>query len=224
MKSIALIPARGGSKGIPRKNIKLFNKKPLIFWSIKAAIESDFVDRVIVSTDDEEIAEISKSLSAEVPFLRPKKLAQDDSPGIEPVIHALNNLKNVKDILLLQPTSPLRRTKDIDEIFKLRARKNSDSAVSISDSGKNIDLFFEIDSQNKIQSISKSFKPMPRQKYKKIYNVNGALYLSTKSSILKNLSFFTSKTIGYIMPAEYSIDIDTQLDWDFAEFLMRKLL
>ena len=77
----------------PRKNIKLFNKKPLIFWSIKAAIESDFVDRVIVSTDDEEIAEISKSLSAEIPFLRPKKLAQDDSPGIDPVIHALNNLK-----------------------------------------------------------------------------------------------------------------------------------
>ena len=85
-------------------------------------------------------------------------------------------------------------------------------------------FFFEIDSQNKIQSISKSFKPMQRQKYKKIYNVNGALYLSTKNSILKNLSFFTSKTIGYIMPAEYSIDIDTQLDWDLTEFLMRKLL
>ena len=103
MSSIALIPARAGSKGIPRKNIKLFNSKPLIFWTIKAAIESEFVDRVIVSTDDEEIADISKSFSAEVPFLRPKELAQDHSSGIDPVIHAINNLKDVKDVLLMQP-------------------------------------------------------------------------------------------------------------------------
>lgn len=224
MSSIALIPARGGSKGIPRKNIKLFNSKPLIFWTIKAAIESEFVDRVIVSTDDEEIADISKSFSAEVPFLRPKELAQDDSPGIDLVIHAINNLKDVNDVLLMQPTSPLRRTKDIDEIFKLRAKKSTTSAVSISDSGKHIDLFFKMDSQNKIKPISSKFKSMPRQKYNKLYNVNGALYLSTKDSILQNLSFFTSNTIGYVMPAEYSIDIDTQLDWDLAEFLMQKLL
>lgn len=224
MSSIALIPARGGSKGIPRKNIKLFNSKPLIFWSIKAAIESDFVDRVIVSTDDEEIAEIAKSLSAEVPFLRPKELAQDNSSTIDTVIHALNNLQNVNDILLLQPTSPLRRTKDINKIFQLRTKKNKSSAVSISDSGKNIDLFFAMDSQNMIHPISNNFKLMPRQKYKRLYNVNGALYLSTRDSFIKNLSFFTSKTLGYIMPDKYSIDIDTQLDWDFAEFLMKKLL
>lgn len=224
MSSIALIPARGGSKGIPRKNIKLFNSKPLIFWTIKAAIESEFVDRVIVSTDDEEIAHISKSFSAEVPFLRPKELAQDNSPGIDLVIHAINNLKDINDVLLLQPTSPLRRTKDIDEIFKLRAKKSTTSAVSISDSGKHIDLFFRMDSHNKIKPISSKFKSMPRQKYNKLYNVNGALYLSTKDSILQNLSFFTSNTIGYVMPAEYSIDIDTQLDWDLAEFLMQKLL
>ena len=224
MSSIALIPARGGSKGIPRKNIKLFNSKPLIFWSIKAAIESDFVDRVIVSTDDEEIAEIAKSLSAEVPFLRPKELAQDNSSTIDTVIHALNNLHNVNDILLLQPTSPLRRTKDINKIFQLRTKKNKSSAVSISDSGKNIDLFFAMDSQNMIHPISNNFKLMPRQKYKRLYNVNGALYLSTRDSFIKNLSFFTSKTLGYIMPDKYSIDIDTQLDWDFAEFLMKKLL
>ena len=224
MSTIALIPARGGSKGITRKNIKLFNSKPLIFWTIKAAIESKFVDRVIVSTDDEEIADISKSFSAEVPFLRPKELAQDHSSGIDPVIHAINNLQDVKDILLLQPTSPLRRTKDIDEIFKLRDKKKRSSAVSISDSGKHIDLFFKMDSENQIKPISSNFKSMPRQKYKRLYNVNGALYLSTKNSILRNLSFFTSNTIGYLMPQEYSIDIDTQLDWDLAEFLMKKLL
>ena len=224
MSSIALIPARGGSKGIPRKNIKLFNSKPLIFWTIKAAIESKFVDRVIVSTDDEEIAHIAKSLSAEVPFLRPKELAQDNSSGIDPVVHALNNLQNVKDVLLLQPTSPLRRTKDINGIFELRSKKNTSSAVSVSESGKHIDLFFEMDQQKKIKPISKKFKTMPRQKYRRIYNVNGALYLSTKESLLRNLSFFTSNTTGYLMPPEYSIDIDTQFDWDIAEFLMKKLL
>ena len=110
MKSIALIPARGGSKGILRKNIKLFNSKPLIYWSIQAALKSDYIDRVIVSTEDKEIAEIAKSYSAEVPFLRPKELAKDDSPGIDPVFHALEMLPEVEDLILLQPTSPLRQT------------------------------------------------------------------------------------------------------------------
>ena len=111
MSTIALIPARGGSKGIPRKNIKLFNSKPLIYWSIKAALESDFIDRVIVSTEDQEIAEIAKTYYAEVPFLRPKELSLDESLGIEPVLHALEELPEVHDLLLLQPTSPLKKIK-----------------------------------------------------------------------------------------------------------------
>ena len=92
MKNIALIPARGGSKGIPRKNIKLFNSRPLIYWSIKSALESNYIDRVIVSTEDEEIADIARSFSAEVPFKRPTELAEDNTKGIETVLHALDNL------------------------------------------------------------------------------------------------------------------------------------
>ena len=136
MTNIALIPARGGSKGIFRKNIKLFNTKPLIYWSIKTAFESDFIERVIVSTEDEEIADIARSFSAEVPFLRPKELAEDYSLGIEPVIHALDNLSNISNILLMQPTSPLRRAKDINGIFKLRSKLNAESAVSVSKAKK----------------------------------------------------------------------------------------
>ena len=220
MTTIALIPARGGSKGIPRKNIKLFNSKPLIYWSIKAAFESDFIDRVIVSTEDVEIAEIAKSFSAEVPFLRPKELSKDDSLGIEPVIHALEELPEVKDLILLQPTSPLRESIHIDGIFNLRNKLNSDSAVSISLSKKPI--IYKLNKDLKIQHFSENIAPLPRQKLSNLYNLNGALYLSSKESILQNKSFISNSTIGYIMSEESSIDIDTHLDWEIAEYIMKK--
>ena len=126
MTSVALIPARGGSKGILRKNIKPFHSQPLIYWSIKAALNSKYIDRVVVSTEDKEIAEIARSFSAEIPFIRPKELAMDNTPGIDPVLHALHNLPDVHDLLLLQPTSPLRESRHIDEIFKLRSKFNSE--------------------------------------------------------------------------------------------------
>ena len=224
MKNIALIPARGSSKGIFRKNIKLFNSKPLIYWSIKAALESDYVDRVIVSTEDEEIAEIARSFFAEVPFKRPTELAKDTTKGMEPVLHALNKLSNVDNVLLLQPTSPLRKATHINEIFEMRSKYKSDSAVSITPARKNIDLYFNLDSQNRLTSFSNDLKFAPRQEYTNSYILNGALYLSTAKSILENKSFLSSSTIGYIMPEEYSIDIDNHLDWDIAEFLMSKML
>ena len=224
MENIALIPARGGSKGILRKNIKLFNSKPLIYWTIKAALESEYIDRVIVSTEDEEIAEISRSFSAEVPFKRPSALAEDTTKGIETVLHALENLSNINNVLLLQPTSPLRKTLHIKEIFEIRSKYKSDSAVSITPARKNIDLYFNVDSKNRMKPYSEDLQFRPRQEYPKSYILNGALYLSTAKSILKNKSFISSSTIGYIMPEEYSIDIDNQLDWDIAEFLMSKYL
>ncbi len=222
MSTIALIPARGGSKGIPRKNIKLFNSKPLIYWSIKAAFESKFIDRVVVSTEDEEIAEIAKIYSAEVPFLRPKEFAMDESSGMDPVIHALEVLPNVKDILLLQPTSPLRQSVHINDIFKFRKKFNANSAVSISLSKKPI--IYKLNNKFQIKPTSEKIKPLPRQKLTNLYNLNGALYLSTRDSILQNKSFISNTTVGYIMPEQFSIDIDTQLDWDFAEYLMKKSL
>lgn len=222
MTTIALIPARGGSKGIPRKNIKLFYSKPLIFWSIEAALNSKFIDRVIVSTEDKEIAEIAKSFSAEVPFLRPEKFSLDDSPGIDPVIHSLEKMPYVKDLLLLQPTSPLRKTQHIDEIFKLRSKFKTDSAVSISLAKSNI--IFRKDAQHKIKPINNQKKFLPRQKFNDLYTLNGALYLSSRESILGNRSFLSPSTVGYVMSEEHSIDIDTPLDWEIAEYLMRKKL
>lgn len=217
MTSLGLIPARGGSKGIPRKNIKLFNNKPLIYWSIKTALESAYIDKVVVSTDDEEIADIARSLSAEVPFFRPRELSEDNSLGIDTVLHALENLNNINDVLLLQPTSPLRRTLDIDEIFKIRSEYNSESAVSLTLANKHIDLFFKMNSRKIISPFSISQKMLPRQQYPDYFTLNGALYLSTRESIFRNRSFITSSTVGYIMPQEFSIDIDTPFDWEIAE-------
>ena len=125
---LGIIPARGGSKGIPRKNIKPFYSKPLIYWSIKVALENKFIDRVIVSTEDIEIAQVAKDFSAEVPFLRPKYLARDNSLTIDVVLNILNNLEDVTDILLLQPTSPLRRDEDLSSLFEFREKYCSDSA------------------------------------------------------------------------------------------------
>ena len=223
MSCVALIPARGGSKGIPRKNIKPFNSKPLIYWSIKVALESNKVDRVIVSTEDEEIADIARSFSAEVPFMRPKKYAMDNSSGLEPIMHALEKIPNINDLLILQPTSPLRRLQDIDGIFDQRSKFNSDSAVSLTLSKKPCDIFFQLDKNMKIFSNKKSLSFKPRQEYQKRFYLNGALYLSTKESIFKNKSLVTTDTVGYIMPEQYSIDIDTSFDWMIAEFLMGSL-
>ena len=224
MTTIALIPARGGSKGIYRKNIKKFLSKPLIYWSIKLAIESHLIDRVIVSTEDKEIAKIAQEYSAEVPFLRPKEYSQDNSKGIYPVLNALENIRNISDVLLMQPTSPLRRHKDIEEIFRVRTESNSESAVSVTQAVKPLNIYFDMNKKNKISPVMKKLDIEPRQSYSDRYILNGSLYLSSKNSILKYKSLLTPETVGYVMPAEYSIDIDTPLDWEIAEFLMKKKL
>ena len=220
----ALIPARGGSKGIFRKNIKDFCSKPLIYWSINIALKSKFIERVIVSTEDKEIAEIAKTFSAEVPFLRPHELSKDDTDGIDPVLHTLNEIPEIDDLLLLQPTSPLRREEDIEAIIKMRDHFKTESAVSITKAQKNLSLFFNLDSQKKLKPITKSLNIKPRQLYPNEYVLNGSMYLSTRRSIIESNSLITSETIGYEMSSESSIDIDTNFDWQIAEYFMRKNL
>ena len=131
---------------------------------------------------------------------------------------------NIDNILLLQPTSPLRRSFDIDEIFKLRSKFNVDSAVSVTLAKKNVDLLFGIDSNRRLNKYYKNSDFLPRQEYPNLFLLNGSLYLSSVNSIIKNKSFFSANTIGYIMPEEISIDIDSPFDWKIAEFLMTKEL
>ena len=222
MSLLALIPARGGSKGIPRKNIKKLCGKPLIAWSIEVAQESDLVDKVVVSTDDEEIAEIALSYGAEVPFLRPPELAQDETPGIDPVLHALSRLPKFDTLLLLQPTSPLRTASDINGILKMFQEHQAPAAVSICESSKHPNWMFYCGEDGTLSPFKDIQIATRRQELPNIYAVNGALYLAKTNWLRENKSFFSTDTLGYTMPSDRSVDIDSPFDWEVVEFLMKK--
>lgn len=223
---LALIPARGGSKGIPHKNIRNFCGKPLLQWAIDAALDSKFVDLVVVSTDDNQIAEIAKAGGAEVPFLRPAELAGDTVPGIAPVIHALEEMPQVSDILLLQPTSPLRSSFDLDAIVELRAQTEKESAVSVTLTNKHPAWMYTLEMEGRMKPLVLNRQDITfcRQQLPEVYVLNGALYLASRDFVLREQSLISDDTIGYVMPPERSVDIDTPLDWQWAEFLMTQML
>lgn len=220
MTLLALIPARGGSKGIPRKNIREFCGKPLLQWSINAALESACVDQVVVSTDDPEVAEVAKAGGAEVPFLRPAELATDTTPGIAPMLHALEQLPEVSDVLLLQPTSPLRTSADIEAIVALRQQAGRESAVSLTQSAKHPAWMYSLSDEQRLEPLLQLDGAQCRQQLPSVYVLNGALYLSSRTFLLRENSFIRQDTVGYVMPAERSVDIDSPLDWKWAELLL----
>ena len=218
MTRIGLITARGGSKSIPRKNIKTLAGKPLIYWTIEAALNANSIDRVIVSTDDHEIATISLSYKAEVPFIRPNQLASDTSPSIDTVIHALEEIPEANDIFLLQPTSPFRNSQDIDAIFSLRESIGVSTAVSVTPTKTPPEWMYRIVG-NKMINYSPELKPLRRQDLEQSYQVNGAIYLATRAHLEQKKSFISNNTVPYIMCQDRSIDIDTMIDWKLAEVL-----
>ena len=222
MTLLALIPARGGSKGIPRKNIRPFCGKPLLQWSIDAALASACVDQVLVSTDDPEIAEIAKACGAEVPFLRPAELATDTAPGIAPVLHALEQLPHVGDVLLMQPTSPLRTSDDIKAIVALRHQAACETVVSLTPSAKHPAWMYSLSQDQLLEPLLLMDAADCRQQLSATYMLNGALYLASRAFLLREHAFIGPDTLGYVMPVERSVDIDTLLDWQWAEFLMEK--
>lgn len=222
MTLLALIPARGGSKGIPRKNIRPFCGKPLLHWTIEAALASVCVDHVVVSTEDPDIAEAAKAGGAEVPFVRPADLATDEAPGIAPVLHALEQLPHVSNVLLLQPTSPLRTSTDIDAIVGLRKQAGRESAVSLTPSAKHPAWMYGLSDDQRLEPFLKSDGTTCRQQLPAAYVLNGALYLASRDFLLREQSFIAPDTVGYVMPSERSVDIDTPLDWQWAEFLMQQ--
>lgn len=227
MNILAIIPARGGSKGIPKKNIKLLAGKPLITYSIEAAIKSTHINKVIVSTDDKEIAQISQSHDAEI-IIRPKELAKDDSPTIDTIFHALELLKDSysPDILvLLQPTSPLRTSKDIDQAIELfiKNKETSNSLVSICVSDPSPFSSFKIENGFLIPNFDKKYLKMRRQELPKLYSPNGSIYISSIKDIKKFQGFYGDKIIPYEMPKERSIDIDTMMDFKLVELMLGEL-
>lgn len=223
-KILAIIPARGGSKGVPRKNIRNLAGKPLIVWTIDAAKNSKYIDACIVSTEDEEIKKIAESYGGYVPFMRPAELARDDTPGIEPVIHAINELPDYDYVVLLQPTSPLRIVDDIDGAIEFCMERQVNSCVSVTEAEHSPYWMYTLDDNDLMSRVLKisSDKSYQRQKLPKVYRLNGAIYVAQCNFLKESRSFIDEKTIGYVMPQERSLDIDTLIDFKFVEFLINE--
>lgn len=210
-KILGLIPARGGSKGIPNKNIVDVAGKPLIAYTIEAATASKYLDNVVVTTDSEIIATVSREYGASVPFLRPPYLSTDESKTIEAVIHALHTLKEQFDYLvLLQPTHPLRKTKHIDEAIEQLINSNQTSLVSVSKVIEHPILMRTIDHQGNLHSLLRQNSTVRRQDFQDIYIVDGSIYIN-KINELSNETSLNDNILSYIMEDEV-IDIDEEKD------------
>lgn len=221
MKTLALIPARGGSKGIPRKNIKLIAGKPLIVWTIEAALRSTLLDAVVVSTDDPEIADVARRAGAQVPFLRPAVLAQDHTPGLDPVIHALDQLPGFDSVLLLQPTSPLRGTEDIDNCLRVASESSAPSVVSVTEPDTHPYWTYVLTADQTLQRLIEAEPVARRQDLPAVFAINGALYFADAAWLRESRSLVNRQTRAFVMARERSIDIDTPLDWRIAEMLLK---
>ncbi len=224
-KILALIPARGGSKGIPDKNIIDLNGQPLIAYSIIEAKKSKYIDKLILSTDSKKIADIALNFGCEVPFMRPIELAQDNSKTIDAVVHAIDYLKSVGDnydiLLLLQPTTPLRTVGDIDRAIELFTNQNYKSLASISPVNDHPVLIRTIDNNYYMKKLLNQSSTIRRQDMPNYFRVNGAIYINLISEITNETSF-NDNNIGFIMPNERSIDIDDYVDLKIAEeYLIR---
>ena len=212
-KIIAIIPARGGSKGLPRKNIRLLNGKPLIAWTIEAAHRSRYIDRVILSSEDDEIIAIAKAYNCDVPFKRNSNLATDDTSSIAVVIDALNKCPGYGLVVLLQPTSPLRTTEDIDQALEKLNASNAPACVTVCETEQSPYWMFTLGYEERLKAIVPAVNFTRRQEIPSTYMLNGAVYVARIKWLLDKKTFITTDTIAHVMPIARSIDIDTEHDF-----------
>ena len=210
---LAIIPARGGSKGVPRKNIKEVGGKPLIAWTIEEAKKSKYIDRLILSSENDEIIAVARQWGCEVPFVRPSELARDDTPGIEPVLHAIEAIPEKYDyVVLLQPTSPLRKAEDIDGCIERCIQSEAPACVSVTEPNHNPFWMFTIDSGGQLNPFMQERLIARRQDLQKVYALNGAIYVAKREWLEKNRNFISRETLAYVMGRERSLDIDSEHD------------
>lgn len=225
---LAIIPARGGSKGLPGKNIKDLCGKPLIAWSIEQAKACSSIDRVVVSTDDDQIAEVAKKYGAEVPFMRPAELASDTASTIDVIFHALDWFEKYEDyqpvyILLLQPTSPLRTVEDIEGAIQTFKDKSARAVVSVCETDHHPWWSNRLpDDGNMKNFLRPDILNKRRQDLPVFYRLNGAIYVADTNYLREQNSFFGPNTFAYKMPKERSIDIDSGIDFELAALLLEK--
>lgn len=217
---LAVIPARGGSKGIPHKNIIDLCGKPLIAYTIEAALKSKYIDYVLVSTDDEQIASVAKKYRAQVPFMRPAELASDTARTLDAILHSINTLKDMgkrfSDLVLLQPTEPLRTSTDIDRAIELYYENNRQSLVSVSEVDDHPILIRTIEG-NRLKPLLNVSSTCRRQDMPKYYRVNGCIYINPIEEINESTSF-NDNSIPYVMEKNHSVDIDELSDLALAKY------
>lgn len=222
---VAIIPARGGSKGIPKKNIKILGKKPLIAHTIEEALKSKYLNHVFVSTEDPKIAEISLKYGSEV-IERPSDLSEDTSKTADVIVHAIEHLEtkgiHPEIVVLLQPTSPFRTAEDIDAAIKLFMDNVCDSVISVCEPDHSPFWCFTFNGGYIQPLFDKKYDNTRRQDLPSVFIPNGAIYVSTPEFIQKFDGFNGNKVIPYCMPPERSIDIDKPIDFTIAEVLMNK--
>lgn len=227
-KILCLIPARGGSKGVKRKNIKLLNGKPLLNWTIDEAKKSKYIDNIVVSTEDKEIADMVKYNNIEV-IDRPSILAEDSSSTMDVIFHTLEILEKAnykpKFLLLLQCTSPLRKVKHIDEAIEIFLNNidRADSLISVTKENNPPWWIRRIDDKEYLKKFIEYDKQKytRRQDFPQVFRLNGAIYIIKIDQLYKYKDFETNRTIPYVMDSFSSIDIDTEMDFMFAEFILK---
>jgi N-acylneuraminate cytidylyltransferase len=218
---LAVIPARGGSKGVSRKNIREVAGKPLIAWTIQESKKSLFIDRLVLSSDDPEIIEVARGWGCEVPFVRPSGMARDDTPGIEPFLHAIQNLPGYEFGVLLQPTSPLRKAEDIDGCLRHCAESGASACVSVTKPEKSPFWMYTLDVSGRMKPLMAAASPADRrQDLPEVYVLNGAVYVAKCEWALRSRTFVGPETVAYPMPHERSIDIDSETDLRWCEFVL----
>lgn len=225
MKNIAIIPARSGSKGLPDKNIKMFCGKPLMAWTIEAALKSKQFEEVMVSTDSLKYAEIAKEYGAQVPFLRSETMASDTAGTWDTVREVVENYKKFGKefdaFCLLQPTSPLRKAEDIVAGMQLFREKNADSVVSVCKLEHSISTCNVLKSDLSLNGFFDSSRSGRRQDAEVYYRINGALYIQKISELIQCKNLYGPKSYAYVMDKIFSMDIDDEIDFVQAEALRK---
>ncbi len=227
MRVLGIIPARGGSKGIPRKNVKLLNGKPLLAYTIESAIAAKRLDRTILSTEDNEIAELGLSLGIDVPFMRPPELSGDEAPTFPVVMHAVEELEKAGDrfeaVCLLQPTNPLRRSEDIDRCIELLESTGADSVVTVSEVPHQYNpnwVYLQNDYGELTLSTGETRPIARRQDLPRAFYREGSVYVTRRSVLYRYEDLYGRRLRGYEIDRSRSVNIDTEEDWHRAERLL----
>ncbi|MCR5416403.1 MAG: acylneuraminate cytidylyltransferase family protein [Pseudobutyrivibrio sp.] len=226
---IAFIPARGGSKGVPGKNIKEICGKPLIAWTIEAAQKAEGVDRVIVTTDDEAIAKVAKEYGAEVPFMRPAELSSDTASAIDVYLHATEFVMNetgekLEKFMVLLPTVPLRNEHHIDEAIAQFKKDEATTLISFAEAEVPASWYHSLDENGRVHNagFGQGITMTNRQNNETYIVPNGAIYILDYDLLKNKRTYYCDNTVAYVMKREDSIDIDYPIDFEFAKCLMEK--